>query len=45
MGIFSRLSTLFRSEANAAIDKMEDPEKMLNQVIMDMSTQLNEAKK
>lgn len=44
MGIFSRLSTLFKSEANAAIDKLEDPEKMLNQTIRDMSAQLTEAK-
>lgn len=45
MSIFGRLSTLFKSEANAAIDKLEDPEKILNQLIIDMSTQLNEAKK
>ncbi len=45
MGIFSRISTIFRSEANAALDKMEDPEKILNQSILDMQTSLNEAKK
>ncbi|MCL2325440.1 MAG: PspA/IM30 family protein [Proteobacteria bacterium] len=45
MGIFNRISTLFKSEVNAGLDKMEDPEKILNQLILDMSTQLNEAKK
>ena len=45
MGIFSRISTLFKAEANAAIDKMEDPEKILNQTIRDMTEQLTEAKK
>ena len=44
MGIFSRISTLFKAEANAAIDKMEDPEKVLNQTIRDMQEQLNSAK-
>jgi len=44
MGIFGRISTLFKSEANAAIDKLEDPEKMLNQTIRDMTAQLTEAK-
>ncbi|MBQ4358684.1 MAG: PspA/IM30 family protein [Proteobacteria bacterium] len=44
MGLFQRISTLFKSEANAAIDKMEDPEKMLNQSIRDMQEQLNQAK-
>lgn len=45
MGIFSRLSTIFRANANAAIDKMEDPEKVLNQLIIDMQEQLATAKK
>lgn len=44
MGIFGRIATLFKSEANAAIDKMEDPEKMLNQTIRDMQEQLATAK-
>ncbi|MBQ9816367.1 MAG: PspA/IM30 family protein [Proteobacteria bacterium] len=44
MGIFGRISTLFKAEANAAIDKMEDPEKVLNQTIRDMTEQLNQAK-
>ncbi len=45
MGIFSRLSTIFRSNANAALDAMEDPEKILNQSILDMQTSLTNAKK
>ena len=44
MGIFGRISTIFKSEANAAIDKLEDPEKMLNQTIRDMQEQLTQAK-
>ncbi len=44
MGIFGRISTLFKAEANAAIDKLEDPEKILNQSIRDMQAQLAEAK-
>ena len=45
MGIFSRLGTLFKSNINDMISKAEDPEKMLNQVIVDMKQQLVEAKK
>lgn len=45
MGIFSRLGSLIRSNLNDLIAKAEDPEKMLNQVLVDMKTQLVEAKK
>jgi phage shock protein A len=45
MGLFSRLGTLIRSNINELISKAEDPEKMLNQVLVDMKTQLVEAKK
>ncbi len=45
MGIFSRISTLFKSNVNDIISKAEDPEKMLNQVVLDMQNQLVEAKK
>ncbi len=45
MGIFSRLATVFKSNANAAIDSMEDTEKMLNQLVRDMQQQLVTAKK
>src|SRR5438093_10321666 len=45
MGIFSRLGQLLKSNLNDLISKAEDPEKMLNQVLTDMKTQLVEAKK
>lgn len=45
MGIFSRLGTLIKSNLNDLISKSEDPEKMLNQVLLDMRNQLIEAKK
>lgn len=45
MGIFSRLAALIKSNLNDLISKSEDPEKMLNQVVLDMNTQLVEAKK
>jgi phage shock protein A len=45
MGIFSRLGTLLKSNINDLISKAEDPEKMLNQVLLDMQQQLVEAKK
>lgn len=45
MGIFSRLGTLIKSNLNDLISKAEDPEKILNQVLVDMKTQLVEAKK
>jgi phage shock protein A len=44
MGIFDRLSTLFRSNLNDLISRAENPEKMLNQLIVDMKTQLAKAK-
>ena len=45
MGLFSRLGALIKSNLNDLISKAEDPEKMLNQVLVDMKTQLVEAKK
>ena len=45
MGLFTRLGTLIRSNINELINKAEDPEKMLNQVLVDMKQQLIEAKK
>ena len=44
MGIFSRISTLFKANVNYALDKAEDPEKILNQLLIDMNQQLAEAK-
>jgi phage shock protein A len=45
MGFFGRLATLIKSNLNDLISKSEDPEKMLNQVIVEMNQQLVEAKK
>jgi phage shock protein A len=45
MGIFSRLKTMISSNVNDLIGKAEKPEKMLNQLIIDMQTQLLESKK
>jgi phage shock protein A len=45
MGLFGRLGTLIRSNINELINRAEDPEKMLNQVLVDMKGQLVEAKK
>src|SRR5262245_230454 len=45
MGIFARLGSLLKSNINDLISKAEDPEKMLNQVLLDMQQQLVEAKK
>jgi phage shock protein A len=44
MGIFDRLSTLIRSNLNDLISSAENPEKMLNQIIVDMRSQLAKAK-
>ena len=45
MGIFSRLKTLISSNVNDIISKAEKPEKMLNQLIIEMNEQLIESKK
>jgi phage shock protein A len=45
MGIFARLARLIKSNINALISSSEDPEKMLNQLIVDMTEQLDIAKK
>ena len=45
MGIFSRIKTVVSSNINDLISKAEKPEKMLNQLIIDMQSQLLESKK
>ncbi|HYP77611.1 MAG TPA: PspA/IM30 family protein [Polyangiaceae bacterium] len=45
MGIFARLAALLKSNLNDLISTSEDPEKMLNQIVLDMSNQLLEAKR
>ena len=44
MGILQRLRTLMASNINAAITKSEDPEKMLEQLVLDMQKQFSEAR-
>lgn len=44
MGIISKLSTMVRSNINDLIARAENPEKMLNQIILDMREQLTKAK-
>jgi phage shock protein A len=44
MGIWDRISTLLRSNVNDLISRAENPEKMLNQLIVDMRSQLAKAK-
>src|SRR4030095_8348728 len=44
MSIFERFSTMLRSNINDLISRAENPEKMLNQLILDMKGQLAKAK-
>jgi phage shock protein A len=45
MGFFQRFRRIIRSNLNDMISRSEDPEKMLDQVIMDMNKQMIESKK
>ena len=45
MGIILRLLNLFRANANDMLDKAEDPEKMLQQMLSDLEVQKQKAKK
>ncbi|MFU8805501.1 MAG: PspA/IM30 family protein [Bradymonadaceae bacterium] len=45
MGILNRISTLLKANINDLISKSEDPEKILNQLVLDMKEQLIAAKK
>jgi len=44
MALLDRVSTLIRANLNDLIDKAEDPEKMIKQVILDMQNQLLQVK-
>src|SRR5690606_6844541 len=44
MGIFTKLSTVVRSNINDLIARAENPEKMLDQIILDMREELTKAK-
>ena len=43
MKIFERLTDLLKANINDLIDKAEDPEKMVKQIIIDMEEQLENA--
>ena len=43
MGIFSRISDLLKANVNDLIDRAEDPEKMVKQIIIDMQQELTKA--
>jgi phage shock protein A len=45
MGFLSRIARLIKANLNALISGAEDPEKVLEQIILDMSEQLTEARK
>ncbi|MGO8692204.1 MAG: PspA/IM30 family protein [Rectinemataceae bacterium] len=45
MGIFDRFRTVVSSNINDLISKAENPEKMLNQLLIDMNEQMIESKK
>jgi phage shock protein A len=44
MGLLERVSTLIRANLNDMIDKAEDPEKLIKQVILDMENQYLQVK-
>ena len=45
MGILDRVSTLVRANVNDMLDRAEDPEKMINQILRDMQENIGEARK
>ena len=45
MGILQRFSDIMRSNINAALDKCEDPAKMVDQILLDLRKNLAEVKK
>ncbi|MBC2581256.1 PspA/IM30 family protein [Clostridium sp. DJ247] len=44
MGIFKRISNIFKSKVNNALDEVENPIELLDQKIRDMEESLNQAK-
>mgnify|MGYP000058934326 CR=1 FL=1 len=43
MGIFSRIADIFKANVNDALDRAEDPEKMLKQMVLEMEESVNKA--
>ena len=44
MALMERVGTLVRANINDLVDKAEDPEKMIKQIILDMENQLLQVK-
>ncbi|MBN2383586.1 PspA/IM30 family protein [bacterium] len=44
MGIFKRIADIFKSNVNDMIDRAEDPQKMLDQMVHDMESNYRDAK-
>lgn len=44
MGIFSRMSTMFKAKVNSTLDEMENPIELLDQKLREMESQLSKAK-
>ena len=44
MGVFDRISRIIRSNISDLLDRAEDPEKILQQIVVDMKQDLREAK-
>jgi phage shock protein A len=44
MGIFDRISNLVRANVNDLLDRAEDPEKMLEQILRDMQEGIGSAR-
>ena len=43
MGIFGRIGDIFKANVNDALDKMEDPEKMIKQMVIEMQEAIAKA--
>ncbi|MEQ8153352.1 MAG: PspA/IM30 family protein [Clostridiaceae bacterium] len=44
MGVFNRISNMFRAKVNSTLDEMENPIELLDQKVKDMEEQLSKAK-
>jgi phage shock protein A len=45
MGILDRMSRLVRANVNDLLDRAEDPDKMIDQIIRDMQTNITDARR
>ena len=43
MGTFSRISNVVRAEVDEVLNKLEDPKKMVRQMVLDMEAALDDA--